>query len=119
MQGYLEMRGSDMIIFVPEELDHHSAEKIRRATDAMMQSRRVKNVIFDFRETVFMDSAGIGMIMGRYKLMQALGGHVTAVHVSKRVRKILVLSGIYKIVGICEEAVPASETSHGRNRYGV
>lgn len=112
MQGYLEMRGSDMIIFVPEELDHHSAEKIRRASDAMMQSS-------DFRETVFMDSAGIGMIMGRYKLMQALGGHVTAVHVSKRVRKILVLSGIYKIVGICEEAVPASETSHGRNRYGV
>ena len=44
-------------------------------------------MIFDFRETVFMDSAGIGMIMGRYKLMQALGGHVTAVHVSKRVRK--------------------------------
>ena len=41
MQGYLEMRGSDMIIFVPEELDHHSAEKIRRASDAMMQSRRV------------------------------------------------------------------------------
>ena len=85
----------------------------------MSLHRRVKNVIFDFRETVFMDSAGIGMIMGRYKLMQALGGHVTAVHVSKRVRKILVLSGIYKIVGICEEAVPASETSHGRNRYGV
>ena len=119
MQGYLEMRGSDMIIFVPEELDHHSAEKIRRASDAMMQSRRVKNVIFDFRETVFMDSAGIGMIMGRYKLMQALGGHVTAVHVSKRVRKILVLSGIYKIVGIYEDTPQTTGAMYGGNRHGV
>ena len=62
-----------MIIFVPEELDHHGAEKIRREADQLMGSRRVKQVIFDFRETVFMDSAGIGMIMGRYKLMQSLG----------------------------------------------
>ena len=116
MQDYLEMRGSDMIIFVPEELDHHNAEKIRRASDAMMQSRRVKNVVFDFRDTIFMDSAGIGMIMGRYKLMQALGGSVTAIHVSQRVRKILVLSGIYKIVGIYDET---SEAWHGRNRDGV
>ena len=67
-----------------------------------MGSRRVKQVIFDFRETVFMDSAGIGMIMGRYKLMQSLGGKVTAIHVNQRVRRILLLSGIYKIVGIYE-----------------
>ena len=92
-----------MIIFVPEELDHHGAEKIRREADQLMGSRRVKQVIFDFRETVFMDSAGIGMIMGRYKLMQSLGGKVTAIHVNQRVRRILLLSGIYKIVGIYED----------------
>ena len=73
MQDFVKMRGSDMIIFVPEELDHHGAEKIRREADQLMGSRRVKQVIFDFRETVFMDSAGIGMIMGRYKPMQSLG----------------------------------------------
>ena len=45
------MRGSDMIIFVPEELDHHGAEKIRREADQLMGSRRVKQVIFDFRRS--------------------------------------------------------------------
>lgn len=47
MQDFVKMRGSDMIIFVPEELDHHGAEKIRREADQLMGSRRVKQVIFD------------------------------------------------------------------------
>ena len=110
---------SDMIIFVPEELDHHGAEKIRREADQLMGSRRVKQVIFDFRETVFMDSAGIGMIMGRYKLMQSLGGKVTAIHVNQRVRRILLLSGIYKIVGIYEDTPQTTGAMYGGNRHGV
>ncbi len=108
-----------MIIFVPEELDHHGAEKIRREADQLMGSRRVKQVIFDFRETVFMDSAGIGMIMGRYKLMQSLGGKVTAIHVNQRVRRILLLSGIYKIVGIYEDTPQITGAMYGGNRHGV
>ena len=103
MQDYLEMRGSDMIIFVPEELDHHNAEKIRRASDAMMQSRRVKNVVFDFRDTIFMDSAGIGMIMGRYRQIYMLGGEICAAHANERVKKILTMSGVTKIMEIIEE----------------
>ena len=108
-----------MIIFVPEELDHHGAEKIRREADQLMGSRRVKQVIFDFRETVFMDSAGIGMIMGRYKMMQSLGGKVTAIHVNQRVRRILLLSGIYKIVGIYEDTPQTTGAMYGGNRHGV
>lgn len=119
MQDFVKMRGSDMIIFVPEELDHHGTEKIRREADQLMGSRRVKQVIFDFRETVFMDSAGIGMIMGRYKLMQSLGGKVTAIHVNQRVRRILLLSGIYKIVGIYEDTPQTTGAMYGGNRHGV
>ena len=110
---------SRRFIFVPEELDHHGAEKIRREADQLMGSRRVKQVIFDFRETVFMDSAGIGMIMGRYKLMQSLGGKVTAIHVNQRVRRILLLSGIYKIVGIYEDTPQTTGAMYGGNRHGV
>lgn len=87
-------------IFVPEELDHHSAEQIAKEADRQVQRREIQEIIFDFSDTVFCDSSGIGMIMGRYKVMKALGGTVRAIHVPHRVRKILMLSGIMKIIPV-------------------
>mgnify|MGYP003297883605 CR=1 FL=1 len=62
-----------------------------------------KCVIFDFADTNFMDSSGIGLLMGRYKLMRALGGTVRIVHAGERIQKILMLSGIHKIIQIEKE----------------
>ena len=74
MQDFVKMRGSDMIIFVPEELDHHGAEKIRREADQLMGSRRVKQVIFDFRETVFIvDGISCGADWGLTHCSNLLG----------------------------------------------
>ena len=50
-----------------------------------------------------MDSSGIGMIMGRYKNIRFMGGTVIATHVSERIRRILTMSGIYKVIDIYEE----------------
>lgn len=119
MGDFLKMKGSDMIITVPGELDHHSAEKIRGEADRIVRSRRVQRIIFDFRHTVFMDSAGIGMIMGRYKLVQSQGGVVIAIHVNDRVRRILTLSGIHKIIAIYEDTPEVSGIRQGRNNHGV
>lgn len=116
---FLEMKGSDMVIIVPAELDHHRAEQIRREADRIMTGRQVQRIIFDFQNTVFMDSAGIGMIMGRYKLVQSQGGTVIAIHVNDRVRRILTLSGIHKIVAMYEAAPETSKVPQGRNRHGV
>ena len=119
MGDFLEMKGSDMVIIVPAELDHHRAEQIRREADRIMTGRQVQRIIFDFQNTVFMDSAGIGMIMGRYKLVQSQGGTVIAIHVNDRVRRILTLSGIHKIVAMYEAAPETSKVPQGRNRHGV
>ena len=92
-----------LTIFLPGELDHHNAEDIRKGSDKLFEENHIKCVIFDFQETNFMDSSGIGVIMGRYKLVYLLGGEVWAVHANERMKKILTMSGVTKIIQMYEE----------------
>ena len=100
-----EVRGNSLVIHVPEELDHHNAEPIRQGADQILEKQQLKQVIFDFQETVFMDSSGIGVIMGRYRNMDCLGGKVSAVHVGERIDRIFRLSGLYKLIPVNREAI--------------
>lgn len=92
-----------LTIFLPNELDHHNAEDIRKNADALIEQHQIKCIIFDFSDTNFMDSSGIGVIMGRYKLIRLLGGEVWAVHANERMKKILTMSGVTRIIQIYEE----------------
>lgn len=92
-----------LTIFLPKEVDHHNAEEIRKRADAVIEKNHIKYVIFDFKNTEFMDSSGIGAIMGRYRMIQLLNGEVWAVHTNARIKKILTLSGMTKIMQIYEE----------------
>ena len=92
-----------LTIFLPPEVDHFSAETIRKEADELIRRKHIRYVIFDFRDTDFMDSSGIGVIMGRYKTISLIGGEVWAVHTNARIRKILTLSGVTKIMQIYEE----------------
>ena len=92
-----------LTIFLPGELDHHNAEEIRKGADKLIEENHIKCVIFDFQETNFMDSSGIGVIMGRYKMVYLLGGEVRAVHANERMKKILTMSGVTKIIQMYEE----------------
>ena len=67
-----------------------------------LKRRRIK-IVFDFSNTEFMDSSGIGVIMGRYKKVYMMGGEVWAVHTSERMKKILTMSGVMKIMQLYEE----------------
>jgi stage II sporulation protein AA (anti-sigma F factor antagonist) len=100
MDELLEVKGNILIIYVPEELDHHCAEKIRIESDRILTKQNIRQIVFDFRRTVFMDSSGIGVIMGRYRNINLLGGRVKAIHVGEQVEKILRISGIYKVIAI-------------------
>ena len=92
-----------LTIFLPGELDHHNAEEIRKRSDYLIDQNHIRYVIFDFTDTTFMDSSGIGVIMGRYKRIYMLGGEVCAVHTSERMKKILTMSGVTRIMQIYEE----------------
>ena len=98
-----EVQENCLTIFLPGELDHHNAEEIRKRSDYLIDQNHIRYVIFDFTDTTFMDSSGIGVIMGRYKRIYMLGGEVCAVHTSERMKKILTMPGVTRIMQIYEE----------------
>lgn len=95
---------SCLFIRMPKELDHHQALRIQRTADTYIEGEVIERVIFDFEETSFMDSSGIGVIMGRYKKMSYLGGQVMAIHVHDNLKRVFQISGLNKIMEIIEES---------------
>lgn len=94
-----EVRNQSLIIHMKEDLDHHNAIFIREQADKLIEQKNIKKVIFDFSKVSFMDSSGIGVIMGRYKkLLHVGGGTLAVIGVSERIDRILKLSGLYKIM---------------------
>lgn len=89
-----------LMIRLPKEVDHHRAGFICEQADAYLLNENVCHVVFDFEETQFMDSSGIGIILGRYKRIACLGGKVYAIHVGKQVNRILQVSGLGKILQV-------------------
>lgn len=94
----LEVRGSRLVVHLPEELDHHYTEEIREEIDEAVKNYPVDEVEFDFSKTAFMDSAGIGMLLGRHKIMKALNGQITVSHMNGQIRRILSMSGIRSVI---------------------
>ena len=88
----------NLILTVGPELDHHKARRIRQISDEQLRRSRARNIIFDFSNTDFMDSAGIGMIIGRYKEANLRGGKVCVIHAGHSIRKLIEISGLYKLV---------------------
>ena len=87
-----------LTIYLPQEVDHHYAEEIKKEADRLIERKHIKYVIFDFKHTDFMDSSGIGVIMGRYRQIQLLGGEVCAVHANERMKTILNMPGVTKSI---------------------
>ncbi len=89
-----------LILEITEEIDHHQAEKIRRKADDEITKFMPRKVILDFKDVTFMDSAGIGMVLGRYKMINMIGGKLEMENVSVPLKKIFDMSGITKICPI-------------------
>lgn len=81
-----------------EDIDQHIADKLRRKMDDEIEKYIPKKVIFDFSSISFMDSSGIGMILGRYKLVKMLGGNIELINVNKSIKKIFEMSGVTRII---------------------
>lgn len=66
-------RDRTLLVEITEEIDHHTTEKMRRKIDEDITRCMPRKVIFDFNKVSFMDSAGIGMVIGRYKMVNMIG----------------------------------------------
>lgn len=76
------------------EIDHHIAPRIRSQIDSCCESRRPARLILDYGGVSFMDSSGIGLVMGRYRSISLLGGTLEVINVPDHLRKIFTLSGL-------------------------
>ena len=91
-----------LIVEITEDLDHHESEKIRRRVDYEIQRFLPKRVVFDFNRVVFMDSAGIGLIIGRYKTVSRYGGELELINVGNKVKRIFEMSGLLRMIRIID-----------------
>ena len=100
------IKEADRVTYLmPKEVDHHCAGQIIAELDALIEGCGVRKIVFDMKQTEFMDSSGIGMLMGRKRLLSYSGGTVSAIHVNDRILRIMQLSGIWKHMEISQEPV--------------
>ena len=98
----LEVKRRDFLLFVKlhGEIDHHSAVQMREELDAMIHRERPRRLVLDLSSIEFMDSAGLGLLMGRLRLMRDMGGTLALVRPNQRILKILRLSGMERFMEI-------------------
>lgn len=97
-----ELRGQALIFYMPKELDHHVAQQLCKELDMLVETYAVQELELDFKQTEFMDSSGIGVVIGRSRTMQFRGGKVTASHLQRRVEMIFHSAGLQKLVEVKE-----------------
>ena len=100
-----------LIVTVTGDIDQHNASSIREEIDVRISHENIAGIIFDFSRLDFMDSSGIGIIIGRYKIMSAIGGRVFIVTDKPTIKKLLSLSGIGRIATICDSLTDAMKTA--------
>jgi len=102
-----KVRNKALIVSVTGDIDQHNASLIREQTDLRISHENVKKVIFDFSALDFMDSSGIGLVIGRYKLVSAIGGNVYIVVKKPTLKRLFELSGVKKIAVMCDSLAQA------------
>lgn len=90
--------GDKIVVRLNGELDHFCAQSVRRELDTLLQDPSVKTLILDFASLNFMDSSGIGVILGRYRILRDRGGSVAVSHMNQHITRIFHMSGMDRII---------------------
>lgn len=86
-----------------EEIDHHSCGELAVKSDIVINKYLPQKLIFDFKNVKFMDSSGIGMIIGRYKKVIRFGGKAEMINVSEEAKRIFNMAGLFRIIPIVKK----------------
>ncbi len=93
----IENRENQTTAYIAGEIDHHSARLIREEIDTNVERVQPSLLRLDFKDVTFMDSSGIGLVMGRYKLVREMGGEVRIVNSSTHIKRVMKLAGLDKL----------------------
>jgi stage II sporulation protein AA (anti-sigma F factor antagonist) len=98
MSSSIRVLGDIMIVNLKGELDHYTAFLVKNQMEENMMKFPIKKILFNFKNVSFMDSSGIGMIIGRYKALQRTGGKVAVAGLNAQVKRIFEMAGLFGIV---------------------
>ena len=98
MEVFINFDNLTLVVRLVGELDEHSAEFVRRKLDTVFQDNNFNAVILDLSRMSFMDSTGIGVVIGRYKVLKKYGKKLYVKNPSPTVDKIFKMSGLYEII---------------------
>ena len=102
MNATIECAGEIVIAYLCGEIDHHTAKEIRESLDRVISLNKPRHVILDFKNVTFMDSSGIGLVMGRFRTLQSYKATLETRNVSAQTKKLFELAGIGSIAIIKE-----------------
>ncbi|MGN1080967.1 MAG: anti-sigma factor antagonist [Acutalibacteraceae bacterium] len=91
--------------YICGEIDHHIAKELRDEIDKSIETYRPELLILDFRDVTFMDSSGIGLVMGRYKKVREYGGKTEISNPSPQIAKVMKIAGLDRLAEIKRSAV--------------
>ncbi|WP_312092430.1 anti-sigma F factor antagonist [Niallia sp.] len=94
----LEVKNNVLCIRLSGELDHHYAEELRTKATTAIESYNIRHIILNLEHLSFMDSSGLGVILGRYKQIKQLGGEMVICAISPSVQRLFDMSGMFKIM---------------------
>lgn len=108
MEVILTTEGQTVTAALSGEIDHHGAGEIRQKIDELIQRVEPEELILDFRNVTFMDSSGIGLVMGRYRVLQSFGGTLCLSNVPSPLKKVMRLAGLDRIARM-EDTCPGQK----------
>ncbi|MGN0458987.1 MAG: anti-sigma factor antagonist [Eubacterium sp.] len=102
MNVTIESSGNLLVAYLYGEIDHHTSAGIREKIDNAISFMKPQHLILDFKNVSFMDSSGIGLVMGRFRLMQSFRGTLEVRNVTSQTKKLMELAGLGSIAIIKE-----------------
>jgi len=116
MKIQFQKKNTTLMVRLIGEIDHHCAEDIRKKVEGQLEQINGKNIVFIFEEVTFMDSSGIGMVLGRYKKTKSLGGATVMCGAKQKVLEVFRLSGMLQIIPCYKNLEDALKTMEGEGR---
>lgn len=107
---HFETKQHVLLVRLSGELDHHEAENLRNEWQRVLSNQNLKHVVLNLESLSFMDSSGLGVILGRYKEVKQQGGEMVVCSISPAVQRLFEMSGLFKIIRLEENEEFALET---------
>jgi len=111
----IDIHGRIIAVAIQGELDHHQAERLRTQIDAAYEKSPCRHMVLNMESINFMDSSGIGMIIGRYKNTEKRGGRLILAGMNEHISKLFEISGLAKIVTRAANVQEALDVLGGNN----